>query len=91
MGAPMLDAGLRSLLAAALFVALLAAGQLARADPPVSPSASTPCLEAIVSPVSGYAECVNPRGAPVAPAPPRPPVERAPQTDSSETTVEPER
>jgi hypothetical protein len=32
------------------------------------------CKEAIVNPVSGYAECVNPPGAPVAPAPPRPAV-----------------
>jgi hypothetical protein len=32
------------------------------------------CKEAIVNPVSGYAECVRPLGAPVAPPPPRPPV-----------------
>jgi len=30
------------------------------------------CKEAIVSPVSGHAECVRPRGAPVDPPPPRP-------------------
>ena len=30
------------------------------------------CLEAAVSPVSGFAECINPRGAPVQPAPHRP-------------------
>ena len=38
---------------------------------------STPsalCKEAIVNPVSGYAECVRPLGAPVDPPPPRPPV-----------------
>jgi hypothetical protein len=36
---------------------------------------STPsalCKEAMVNPVSGYAECVNPLGAPVDPPPPRP-------------------
>jgi hypothetical protein len=32
------------------------------------------CKEAIVNPVSGYAECVRPPGAPVAPPPPRPAV-----------------
>ena len=32
------------------------------------------CKEAIVNPVSGYAECVLPPGAPVDPPPPRPPV-----------------
>jgi hypothetical protein len=30
------------------------------------------CEVAVVSPVSGYAECVKPRGAPVEPPPPRP-------------------
>jgi len=33
-----------------------------------------PCRVAIVNPVSGNAECVQPLGAPVAPPPPRPPV-----------------
>ncbi len=35
-----------------------------------APAAS--CKEAIVNPVSGYAECVRPLGAPVDPPPPRP-------------------
>jgi hypothetical protein len=35
---------------------------------------SAPCKEAIVSPVSGHAECVLPLGAPVDPPPPRPSV-----------------
>lgn len=35
---------------------------------------TAPCKEAIVNPVSGYAECVRPLGAPVAPPPPRPAV-----------------
>jgi hypothetical protein len=35
-------------------------------------TAAAVCEEAVVSPVSGYAECVRPRGAPVAPPPPRP-------------------
>jgi hypothetical protein len=34
--------------------------------------ATAKCQEAIVNPVSGYAECVKPRGAPVAPPPKRP-------------------
>jgi hypothetical protein len=59
---------------AALGVLSLAA---AAAEAPSSNSAKPPpataqCKEAAVSPVSGFAECVNPRGAPVAPAPKRP-------------------
>jgi len=38
------------------------------------PAPAAPCKEAIVNPVSGYAECVRPRGAPVDPPPPRPSV-----------------
>jgi hypothetical protein len=39
------------------------------------PEAPAPhrCQVAIVNPVSGNAECVEPRGAPVDPPPPRPP------------------
>jgi hypothetical protein len=40
----------------------------------VKSPASAVCEEAIVNPISGYAECVRPRGAPVDPPPPRPPV-----------------
>jgi hypothetical protein len=43
--------------------------------PPPAPEAAAEkavCKEAVVSPVSGFAECVDPRGAPVAPAPKRP-------------------
>ena len=36
------------------------------------PPAAAKCREAIVNPVSGFAECVKPRGAPVAPPPKRP-------------------
>jgi hypothetical protein len=36
-------------------------------------SAAVRCKVAMVSPVSGNAECVEPRGAPVDPPPPRPP------------------
>ena len=49
---------------------------------PASPTAPTTptamCREAVVSPVSGFAECVDPRGAPVAPPPKRPDAARAP-------------
>jgi hypothetical protein len=41
-------------------------------------TATAICREAVVSPVSGFAECVNPRGAPVAPPPKRPDAARAP-------------
>jgi hypothetical protein len=50
---------------------------IARAgETPDTPStqAAAPCKEAIVNPVSGHAECVNPRGAPIDPPPPRPAV-----------------
>jgi len=45
-------------------------------DPPETPLAAPAalCKEAIVSPVSGQAECVQPLGAPVAPPPRRPSV-----------------
>jgi hypothetical protein len=36
------------------------------------PPAAAKCQEALVNPVSGFAECVKPRGAPVAPPPKRP-------------------
>jgi hypothetical protein len=36
------------------------------------PPAAAKCQEALVNPVSGFAECVKPRGAPVAPPPRRP-------------------
>jgi len=38
----------------------------------VAADSPAPCKEAVVNPVSGYAECVRPPGAPVAPPPPRP-------------------
>ena len=44
-------------------------------NPDVKPPSATPlCEEAVVNPVSGYAECVRPPGAPVDPPPPRPPL-----------------
>ncbi len=33
------------------------------------PATPAKCLEAVVNPVTGFAFCVNPRGAPVAPPP----------------------
>jgi hypothetical protein len=36
------------------------------------PPAAAKCQEALVNPVSGFAVCVKPRGAPVAPSPKRP-------------------
>jgi hypothetical protein len=60
------------------------------ADAPVNASTgaqSAPaaiCQEAVVSPVSGYAECVKPRGAPVAPPPKRPDAPPAPSAVDSE-------
>ncbi len=64
--------------AALLGGAIAFAGSPALAVPqtPDAPSAPPPatalCKEAVVSPVSGFAECVDPRGAPVAPPPKRP-------------------
>ena len=40
--------------------------------PSAPPPATALCKEAVVNPVSGFAECVDPRGAPVAPPPKRP-------------------
>jgi hypothetical protein len=47
---------------------------LSTESPEVKPAGTAVCKEAIVNPVSGYAECVSPRGAPVDPPPPRPAV-----------------
>jgi hypothetical protein len=48
---------------------------LSSETPEARPSAPRePCKEAIVNPISGHAECVSPRGAPVDPPPPRPSV-----------------
>jgi hypothetical protein len=85
---------------AALIALSSIALQLAAAEPAVSdaaasaaPPVSAPiCLEAAVSPVSGYAECVNPQGAPVERAPPRPDAgcaqQREPCTDPSKNSAE---
>jgi len=59
-----------------LLGAVLCAAQAFAGDPPPSaePEKTVPakCEEALVSPVSGYAVCVKPPGAPVDPPPPRP-------------------
>jgi len=63
--------------AAALLACTLASADAPTPSPaagiaaPPSP-ASAQCKQAVVSPVSGFAECVDPRGAPVAPPPRRP-------------------
>lgn len=54
--------GMNSLL---VFAVLAAPAMAALADPPPQPPPEPVCREAVVSPVSGHAECVNPRGAPV--------------------------
>src|ERR1700722_20631578 len=40
--------------------------------PEIQSGIPAPCVEAIVNPVSGHAECVRPLGAPVDPPPQRP-------------------
>jgi hypothetical protein len=64
------------LLLTGFVVSILAGGSQAADQAPSQaqprPEAPPTCEEAMVSPVSGYAECVNPRGAPVDAAPPRP-------------------
>jgi hypothetical protein len=52
-----------------LAVAAAEAPGAATAAPPPAPAK---CREALVNPVSGFAQCVKPRGAPVAPPPKRP-------------------
>ena len=102
----MLVAPHRALLAAALAVCVLARAAAPAATPspedasrdharaPANATPVTPavCLEAVVSPVSGFAECVNPRGAPVQPPPPRPqsPCEAAGRDCAGDTTREPQ-
>jgi hypothetical protein len=53
--------------------ALLAWADPAGTDAAGSVPAAPQCKVALVSPVSGNAECVDPMGAPVDPPPPRPP------------------
>ena len=82
-------ATLRALLLAATlpWMAGAAAGDDAGAGDRHTPDAAV-CQEAMVSPVSGFAECVKPRGAPVAPAPPRPdaPPDPVPGSTAPETS-----
>ena len=65
-----------SLLSAACGVLWLSAAAAQAPNPaassPAPATARAKCREAVVSPVSGFAECVKPRGAPVAPPPKRP-------------------
>jgi hypothetical protein len=60
-----------------VFSLAAAAADAPSADTPAANTAAQPpaaakCQEALVNPVSGFAECVKPRGAPVAPPPKRP-------------------
>ncbi len=59
--------GIASAVCSLTAVAAEAPGEHSGAQP-----ARAICQEAVVSPVSGYAECVKPRGAAVAPPPKRP-------------------
>jgi hypothetical protein len=61
--------------AAAVCITLLGSAMRARGDP--AHASGVHCQEAIVNPVSGNAECVRPRGAPVDPPPPRSPPTKA--------------
>jgi hypothetical protein len=64
----------RTLIVGASLLAALAGGGVLRAadqDPQAPPVPR--CQEAIVNPVTGFAECVKPRGAPVDRPPERPP------------------
>ncbi|HEX2790159.1 MAG TPA: hypothetical protein VHN17_06990 [Steroidobacteraceae bacterium] len=68
---------LSSYIGAALVGCSIASAGAPAPQPPGAASAPPPpataqCKEAVVSPVSGFAECVDPRGAPVAPPPKRP-------------------
>jgi hypothetical protein len=45
----------------------VAAAETSSADTAAPSPAPAKCREALVNPVSGFAECVKPRGAPVAP------------------------
>ena len=48
-------------------LAALAAEESEQTPPAADATASAKCLEAVVNPVTGYAFCTNPRGAPVEP------------------------
>ncbi len=48
---------------------MLAAQAAEEATPPAEVSAAPKCLQAVVNPVTGFAICVNPKGAAVEPPP----------------------
>lgn len=59
--------------AAALAASAALAAEPSGGSPQAAPAApQAQCREALVNPVSGHAECVDPPGAPVEPPPPRP-------------------
>ena len=53
---------------------IMAAAGVALGEEPAAVPPVPRCEIAVVSPVTGSAECVKPRGAPVDPPPPRPPL-----------------
>ena len=64
---------LLSATAGVLWLTMAAAQAPSAPTPPPAPAVATAkCQEAVVNPVSGFAECVKPRGAAVATPPKRP-------------------
>lgn len=59
-------------IAGSILIGAITTASCAAARPRTQPPTAGICEEAVVSPVSGYAQCVRPRGAPVAAPPPRP-------------------
>ena len=58
-------------IAAVTLLAVRSPEALGQGTPAAPPPAGPRCQEAVVNPVSGFAECVKPRGVPVDPPPPR--------------------
>ena len=62
----------RSVLVGAMLLGRVAVGHPSDTPDDKVPAATAACKVAIVNPISGFAECVRPPGAPVDPPPPRP-------------------
>jgi hypothetical protein len=73
-----LHGALLSAFVGAVLIGVTACAARAPSQAQSQPASPPKCEVALVSPVSGNAECVRPRGAPVDPPPPRPDAKCAP-------------
>jgi hypothetical protein len=76
-------------LSVAMWLPMAAQSAEKSAQPGEKSATPAKCLEALVNPVTGYAVCVNPRGAPVdSPPPPSQPCKPRPHENETGTVYE---